>query len=118
MLIVDDDYFIREVAVSIVEECGHVVLSADGIDDAMVHLSSIAKIDALITDIHLGTARLGGFELGHQARKFRPNLPVLYVSGLPLTEATTELLVDNGQFLMKPYSPAQFQNAVQSLLAA
>ena len=61
MLIVDDDYFIREVAVSIVEECGHVVLSADGIDDAMVHLSSIAKIDALITDIHLGTARLGAW---------------------------------------------------------
>ena len=118
VLIVDDEYFIREVAVSMVEEWGHVVLAADGVEDAMVHLRSNGIIDALITDIHLNTARLGGFELAHQARNLRPNLPVLYVSGLSLTEATAELLVVNGQFLMKPYSPDQFQNAVLSLLAA
>ena len=94
------------------------VLSADGIEDAMVHLSSLTRIDALITDIRLSTASLGGFELAHQARTLRPSLSVLYVSGSPLTNATSALLVDKGQFLIKPYSPDQLQDAVQTLLAA
>ena len=118
VLIVDDEYFIREVAISMVEEWGHMVLSADSVEDAMLHLSSIGRIDALITDVRLSAARLGGFELAQQARQFRPNLPVLYVSGLPLTDATTALLVESSQFLKKPYSQDQLQNAVQTLLAA
>ena len=118
VLIVDDEYFIREVAISMVEEWGHVVLSADSFEDAMLHLSSIGRIDALITDIHLSTARLGGFELAQQARNLRPDLPVLYLSGLPLTDANTALLVDRGQFLAKPYSQDQLQTAVQMLLEA
>jgi CheY-like chemotaxis protein len=118
VLIVDDEYFVRQVAISLVEEWGHIVLSADGVANAMLQLSSSAQIDALITDVRLNAAVQGGFELARQARRLRPNLPVLFVSGLPLTEATTALLVDGSRFLDKPYSPDQLQNAVQTLLAA
>ncbi len=118
VLIVDDEYFIREVTVSMVEEWGHVALSADSVESAMLHLSSIVRIDALITDIRLNAARHGGFELAHEARRLRRNLPVLYVSGLTLTNETTALLVDRSQMLTKPYSPEQLQNAVGMLLAA
>ncbi len=118
VLIVDDEYFIRQVAISMVEEWGHVVLWADGVAGAILQLSSPAQIDALITDVRLDAAVQGGFELAREARKLRPNLPVLFVSGLPLTEATTALLVDGSQFLDKPYSPDQLQHAVQTLLAA
>jgi CheY-like chemotaxis protein len=44
VLIVDDEYFIREVAISMVEEWGHLVLSADGVEDAMLHLSSTGEL--------------------------------------------------------------------------
>lgn len=73
VLIVDDEYFIREVAISMVEELGHVVLSANGVDDAVVHLNSVARIDVLITDVRLSAALLGGFELAQRARKLWPN---------------------------------------------
>ena len=118
VLVVDDEYFIRDVTVSMVEEWGHVALSADSVESAMLHLSSMKRIDGLITDIRLNAARHGGFELAHEARKFRPNLPVLYVSGLSLTNETTALLVDRGQMLTKPYSTEQLQNALEMLLAA
>ncbi len=118
VLVVDDEYFIREVMVSMVEEWGHVVLSADSVESARLHLGAIGRIDGLITDIRLNAARHGGFELAREARKFRPNLPVLYVSGLPLTDETTALLVDRSQMLMKPYSLDQLQNAVEMLFSA
>ena len=118
ILIVDDEYFIREVAVSTVEELGYDVLSACDVDEAMAYLRSNQKIDALITDIRLKSALHGGYEIAQDAIKIRPSLRVLYMTGSPLTDKMRDLFVEGAHFLQKPYSPDHLRNSLEKLFAA
>ena len=118
ILIVDDEFFIREFTVSTVEEFGHDTLSASSVDEAMFHLRSPQRIDALITDIRLKTAILGGYELAREAIKLRPHLGVIYVTGNSITDKARELFVQGAYFLQKPYSPDQLQDSLEKALSA
>lgn len=118
VLIVDDDFFIREFAVSTVEEWGHHTLSAGDAVGAMLHLRSIQQIDVLLTDIRLNKAAIDGYQLAHEAVKLRPGLRVIYATGSSITERAKDLFVDGAHFLQKPYSPDQLQNSLETLLAA
>ena len=117
ILVVDDEYFIREVAVATVEDLGHEVLSAGDVDEAMSFLRSSQKIEALITDIRLGSALRGGYEIADDAIKGRPKLRVLYMSGSPLTDEMRGLFVEGAHFLQKPYSPDHLHNSLEKLFA-
>ena len=118
ILLVEDDPFVRILAETMIEEFGHEPLSANNIEEALGLLRSTRTIDALVTDIRLVTAMLGGFELAREAVRIRPNLPVLYVTGNSMTAQMRALFVEGGLFLQKPYSETQFQHCVQRLLAA
>ncbi len=117
ILIVEDDVFIREVAVMMIEGWGHATLSASDVDEALSLLRSPQNIDALFTDIYLKTEALGGCELARQAIKLRPELPVLYTTGNSVTDKLKALFVDGKHFLRKPYTQNQLQNSVEDLLA-
>jgi CheY-like chemotaxis protein len=67
ILIVEDEIFIRETAVMMLEDLGHQVLSAGDMDEALVLLRSPQHIDALFTDIYLKAAVHGGCDLARQA---------------------------------------------------
>jgi CheY-like chemotaxis protein len=118
ILIVEDDLFLRNIMALTVEGFGHSTLAAGDPDEALLFLHSLHHIDALITDIRLKKASLGGFELAHQAVKLRLNLPVLYVTGNFMTDEMAASFVDGAHFLQKPYSPSQLQHSVEKLLAA
>ena len=118
ILIVEDDSFIREMAVMMIQDQGHEALSASDVDEALAILRSPQHIDALFTDIYLKTAVLGGCELAHQALKLRPNLRVLYTTGNCVTEKMTALFAEGARVLRKPYSPEELQDSVEGLLAA
>jgi CheY-like chemotaxis protein len=118
ILIVEDDVFIREIAKLMVEGLGHNTLSASDLDEALLVLRSPQHIDALITDIRLKTAVLGGCELAHQAIKLRPKLRVLYTTGNSITDKMTAQFVKGARSLEKPYTQHQLQNTVEELLAA
>ena len=55
VLIVEDDFFIRELAEMTIQEFGHQTLSAGDMDEALLLLRSPRHIDALIADIRLRT---------------------------------------------------------------
>jgi len=118
ILIVEDDVFIREIAVMTIEDRGYDTLSAGDVDEALFVLRSPQSIDLLFTDIYLQMAVLGGCELAHQAVKLRPKLRVLYTTGNFVTEKMKELLIEGADFLRKPYTPHQLQKSVEGLLAA
>jgi DNA-binding NtrC family response regulator len=118
ILIVEDDVFIREIAVMTIEDWGHKTLSASDVDEALVFLRSPKSIDLLFTDIYLQMAVHGGCELAHQAVKLRPELRVLYTTGNFVTDTMKALLIDGTHFLRKPYTPHQLQTSVDDLLAA
>ena len=118
VLIVEDDFFIRELAEMTIQEFGHQTLSAGDMDEALLLLRSPRHIDALIADIRLRTASLGGFELARKAITLRPKLRVLYTTGNSITDKMTALFVEGAHFLQKPYTRSQLQHSVERLLAA
>jgi CheY-like chemotaxis protein len=118
ILIVEDDVFIREIAVMSIEDWGHETLSASDVDEALVLLRSPQSIDLLFTDIYLQMAVHGGCELAQEAIRLRPELRVLYTTGNFVTDSMKALLIDGTHFLRKPYTPHELQKSVDGLLAA
>ena len=118
ILIVEDDFFIRELAELTIQEFWHQTLSAGDVDDALLLLRSPQHVDVLIADISLRTAADGGFELARQAIKLRPKLRVLYTTGNSITDKMTALFVEGVHSLQKPYTQYQLQHSIEKLLAA
>jgi CheY-like chemotaxis protein len=118
ILVVEDDIFIREIAVMMIQDWGHRTLSASDVDEALTLLRSPQHIDALFTDIYLKSAVLGGCELARQAIALRPKLRVLYTTGNSVTDKMKALFVEGRHFLRKPYTPDQLQDSVEAMLTA
>jgi len=118
ILLVEDEIFIRESTLWMLEDLGHNILSACDVDEAFLHLGSPQHIDALFVDIRLSTIVFGGYDIANQAVQSRPSLRVLYTSGTPLTAEMKALFVEGGHFLQKPYIESQLQDSVEGLLAA
>jgi CheY-like chemotaxis protein len=118
ILVVEDEVFIRDTAVMMIEDWGHHALAASDVDEALTLLRSPQHIDALFTDIYLKTAVLGGCDLARQAIKLRPELRVLYTTGNSVTDKMKALFVEGRRFLRKPYTPNQLQDSVADMLAA
>ncbi len=116
VLIVEDEVFIRQNAECVIEDMGHNTLVARDLYEALLHLSAPQHIDALFVDIRLNELAFGGYEVANQAIKLRPELRVLYTSGSTLTGAMTDLFIDGGQFIQKPYSTAQLDSSFGKLL--
>ena len=117
ILIVEDDFFIREIAEMMIQDWGHQTLSASDVDEALALLRSPQHIDALFTDIYLKTAVLGGYDLARQAIALRPKLRVLYTTGNSMSDKMKALFVEGACFLRKPYAQYQLQNSVEELLS-
>ena len=116
ILVVEDDEFIRQSAEFLIEDLGHVSLLANDLASALLHLSAPHHIDVLFVDIRLHASAFGGYDVADRAIGLRPDLPVLYTSGSPLTDDMTGRFVPGGRFLQKPYSPAQLESSFGELL--
>ena len=116
VLVVEDEAFIREVAVMMIEECGYTALAASDVETALVLLRSPQPINLLFTDIYLKAAVFGGCDLARDAMQIRPDLRVLYTTGNSATDGLKSLFVDGSRFIGKPYTPHQLQSSVKALL--
>lgn len=116
ILIVEDEFFIRQTAEWTIGDLGHDTLVAGDLAGALSYLSTSRTIDALFVDIRLDTLALGGYDVANQALVLRPGLRVLYTSGTPLCAEMTNAFVGGGHFIQKPYSPEQLGVSVGALL--
>ena len=116
ILIVEDELFIQQNAAWIMEDLGHDSLVAINLEEALVHLSSPAIIDALFVDIRLSKLALGGYDVANQAVALRPGLRVLYTSGTVLSADMTDRFVNGGRFLQKPYSAEHLESGIHEML--
>lgn len=112
ILVVEDDIFILQTLELVMEDLGHSALLASDLAGAVSHLAARHHIDILFVDIRLDTLMFGGYDVANQAIGFRPELPVLYTSGSPLTAEMTGRFVPGGRFLQKPYSAGQLGTAI------
>ena len=101
VLVVEDDPFVREMAVTGLGDAGFVVIEAASGRQALEFLQAGISIDALVTDIRLPGAN--GWVVARAYRERFPNLPVLYVTGY----AEQMQPVPGGIIISKPYKLAQ-----------
>ena len=115
VFVVDDEPPLRQMARRILEPEGYQVLDAGGGREAVAMLATAQKVDLLIADLEM--PELAGEEMVRQCRLARPDLKVLYVSGV-----IDRLLNDRPQlwegeaFLEKPYTAKGLREAVALLL--
>lgn len=116
VLVLEDDAPLRAVTVSILHELGYDTLTAADAHEALGLIASgDPKIDLLFADIHL--RGMNGLELAREAVARRPGLPVIYMSGKPVTSGTEALFVEGSVFIRKPYAIQQLGDAIRNLLS-
>jgi CheY-like chemotaxis protein len=101
VLVVEDDPFVREMAVAGLEDAGFEVIEAASGGQALEFLHAGLAVDALLTDIRLPEAN--GWTVARAYRERFPDLPVLYVTGY----AEQMQPVPGGIIISKPYRMAQ-----------
>jgi signal transduction histidine kinase/CheY-like chemotaxis protein len=115
ILLVEDENAVRTFVESLLMRAGYRVISKpDGIE-AAEWLATAGVIDLLITDVKM--PGMNGHALSEYARRVRPNLPVLFISGY--SKETLPLAPDGHHataFLGKPFTPFDLLRKVREIL--
>lgn len=117
VLVFDDEDDLRDIMCRMLERRGFATLPAGDPDDAI----SVCRLHD--GEIHLLLADLGmpdaiGVELARQATAVRPDLRVLYISGLPKEVAVRQGVVDDDvTVVQKPFTTDSLVSAVRGALS-
>jgi CheY-like chemotaxis protein len=115
VLIVEDEVLISELIAEGLCENGFDVHAVSDAEAALRYLESGPEVDVLFTDINL-VGGMDGAMLAKQARKRRPDLPIVYCSGRYSPSALAPLM-PRSIFLKKPYDPADLCTLLARLTA-
>ncbi|MBK1840275.1 response regulator [Azospirillum sp. YIM B02556] len=115
ILMVDDDHNIRENGTALLRSWGHRVIAASGAGEALVVLRGPEPLDLLFSDIVMPPG-MNGAELAREARRLRPDLPVLLASGFAAHAVVADDVAMGGYDLIaKPYEPAELRDRLSRL---
>jgi CheY-like chemotaxis protein len=103
VLVVEDDWFVRQDMVLGLQQEGWIVLEADTGLGALKLLRETNTIDLLVTDIRLAGA-MTGWDVAEAVRASCPKIPVIYTSGNPDNNGRR---VPQSIFLNKPVTPRE-----------
>ena len=110
VLLVDDHEEVRTTTISMLEDLGHSVADAANSTEALQLLDGqLADWDLLITDYAM--PHMSGTDLVHAARKLRPELPSLIITGYAESDAIGER-PDDVAILAKPFSLEQLAHMI------
>jgi signal transduction histidine kinase len=113
VLIVDDNEDVREVATLILSSLGYEVLTAEDAAQALALIDRRHDIDLMVSDIVM-SGGVDGVELARRARKLRPSMPVLLMSGYPASAGSAELY--EFPVLRKPYRRDDLARQIRAAL--
>ena len=117
ILVVEDDQFVREVTICILERALFSTLPAANAREAVENYkASVHTIDLLMSDMVLPGKT--GQQLGQELRQFCPTLPLLLTSGYVHLSNTIEAPESGIYFIAKPYSARWLIAKIKSILDA
>ena len=116
VLLVEDEPMVRSVAERALTRHGYTVIPADNGEDALEILGRGEEIDLLVSDVVM--PGMDGPTMAREARKDRPDLKILFMSGYAEEQLRNSINVDNASFLPKPFSVQELAEAVKRSLAA
>lgn len=115
ILIVEDEDPVRMFARRALENKGYNVLEADSGEAGLDVLNTTkTTIDLLITDVVM--PNMDGPALVNAARKDRPDMPVIFISGYAEDMFRKDLEAEEFQFLPKPFTLKALAETVKSIL--
>jgi PAS domain S-box-containing protein len=118
ILLVEDEDDVRVIVRRQLETLGHTVIVADAATEALLLLQGSAVPDVLVADIVLGTG-MNGIDLAAAARRVRPNLAVIFISGYTaIAEAQQRIREMGAPLLSKPFTTPQLEQAIQDVCTA
>jgi PAS domain S-box-containing protein len=118
ILLVDDDSDVRAVTSAMLDAAGYQVVEASSSADALECLERQGgDVALMVADIAM--PGMSGIELAGAARRTRPELPVVFVTGfagaaLPPAEANSDEAIN--RLLRKPFRAAELAAAVAAVL--
>lgn len=119
ILFVDDEIFIRRVALAVLQRLNVTPLVAiDGADGLIQVLGHKAQLRAVITDLHM--PRMGGLEFVRALRRILPDIPITVSSGGQMDDETVLAFRSLGvkYFLNKPFTEVQISEVLDAMLSA
>jgi len=116
VLLVEDEPMVRAVAERALTRHGYTVITADTGEEALDVLARGETIDLLLSDVVM--PGMDGPTMVELARKERPELKVLFMSGYAEEQLRELINVDNAHFLPKPFSVQELAEAAKRALAA
>ena len=116
VLVVEDDPAVRLLIRDVLEEVGYSAIEAGDGSAAVPILASDEEIDLMISDV--GLPGMNGRQLADTARSYRPDLPILFVTGYAENAAIRAgFLGTNMTMITKPFSLDNLGQKVSEILA-
>jgi CheY-like chemotaxis protein len=112
VLVVEDDFLVRAVAVAHLQECGFSIVEAQTADEAILILRDNRSIAAVFSDVQM-PGRLDGIALAQWLARKCPNIKVLLTSGRMVPDKST-----GWHFLAKPYRLDDLERELRNLIVA
>ena len=116
VLVVDDEPLLRMLMVDALEDNGYRAIEAGDGPNALKILDSDSRIDLLITDVGL-PGGMNGRQVADAARRKRPNLKVLFITGFAENAVVGHGQLSPGMEIMtKPVEIAAFGRKVRDMI--
>jgi two-component system cell cycle sensor histidine kinase/response regulator CckA len=116
VLLVEDEPMVRGVAERALTRHGYKVITADNGEEALDLLATGEEIALLISDVVMPV--MDGPTMVREARKTRPNLKILFMSGYAEEQLRNSIDIDDVAFLPKPFSVQELAEAARRVLAS
>ncbi len=116
ILVVEDDAGMRRTSLRQLRGLGYRTLEAENAVAAMAILLGEEPIELLLTDVVM-PGGMDGHALALEARKLRPGVKVLFISGFTAAAATAQAPEFVDHLLTKPYRKADLARMVRTILA-
>jgi CheY-like chemotaxis protein len=110
VLVVEDEVFIRMLAVDTLEDRGYLIHEAGDAREALELLEHTPNISLIFTDINM-PGDIDGLDLATEVAKRWPQIEIIVTSGA--VRLKDDVIPDAGRFLPKPYSPADLARLVK-----
>jgi len=111
VLLVEDEPMVRAVAERALTRHGYQVITADNGEEALEHLAKGENIDLLISDVVM--PGMDGPTVVREARKSRPDIKILFMSGYAEEQLRNSIDIENVNFLPKPFSVTDLAEAAR-----
>ena len=115
VLLVEDEATVRAVAERALTRHGYNVLTAENGEAALEILAREGHVDLMISDVVM--PMMDGPTTVREARKTRPDLPILFISGYAEEQLRKSIDLDRVAFLAKPFSVQKLAEAARDAMA-